>query len=381
MKLTQKMEKKLEGRKELNALRQLMPPPSLIDFFSNDYLGFAKCKEIYDHSQEIMKNDNSLYNGATGSRLLSGNHTLFTQAEAVIAKFHDSEAALLFNSGYDANLGLLSSIALRGDIILYDEFCHASIRDGISMGAAKAFKFKHNDIAHLAQLLKKHRSTTGETEIFIVTESVFSMDGDIPNVKDMADLANKYNCRLIVDEAHATGVLGKNGEGLVYQLGLQDKVFARIVTFGKALGAHGAAILGSKELKEFLVNFSRSFIYTTGLPPHSVATIMAVYKKLPENENFKLLHDNIKYFRQELEKNGLAAAFVESSTAIQCCVIAGNERVKLAAANLEAEGFAVKPILSPTVPAGKERLRFCIHSYNSRKEIKEVLKLLATFIK
>ncbi|WP_317133566.1 aminotransferase class I/II-fold pyridoxal phosphate-dependent enzyme [Antarcticibacterium flavum] len=296
------MEKKLEGRKELDALRQLMPPPVLIDFFSNDYLGLAKCKKIYDHSLEIMKENSCFLNGSTGSRLLSGNHFLFAMAEALIARFHNAEAALLFNSGYDANLGLLSSIAQRGDIILYDESSHASIRDGISMGVAKAFKFRHNDVNHLLQLIEKYQAGSYEGEIFVVTESVFSMDGDKPDLIKIADLTNKLHCRLIVDEAHATGVLGKNGEGLVHQLGLQEKVFARIVTFGKALGAHGAAILGSKELQDYLVNFSRSFIYTTGLPPHSVATIIAAYSMLPGNDNYRLLHDNIKYFRQEVKK-------------------------------------------------------------------------------
>lgn len=370
----------LERRKEVNALRQLLPPPALIDFYSNDYLGLGRSFEIYSSSLEIIKENPTLLNGATGSRLLSGNHSLFEKAEVLIAGFHDAEAALIFNSGYDANLGLLSSVAQRGDIILFDELSHASIRDGIGMGPARGFKFRHNNILHLTQLIEKHRQASPAAEIFIVTESVFSMDGDMPDLELIVNISVKFNCKLIVDEAHATGVIGKYGKGLVHSVGLQDKVFARILTYGKALGAHGAAVLGSIELKEFLVNFSRSFIYTTGLPPHSVATLIAVYKNLPKNKDMKVLQENIHFFRQELEMNGLEGNFIKSSTAIQSCIIAGNKKVKQAAANLEAAGFAVKPILSPTVPGGKERLRFCLHSYNSRAEIKQVLKLLATFI-
>jgi 8-amino-7-oxononanoate synthase len=375
------MEKMLERRKEENALRQLLPSSGLIDFFSNDYLGLARSSEIFNRSVDILKESSTALNGATGSRLLSGNHSLFSKAEDLIAEFHEAEAALIFNSGYDANIGLLSSVAQRGDVILYDELSHASIRDGIALSNAAAYKFQHNDIDHLSQLIKKHRKRSPAAEIFIVTESVFSMDGDMPGLAEIAQVASQSNCKFIVDEAHATGVIGKNGQGLVHNLNLQKSIFARIFTFGKAMGAHGAAVLGSRELKEFLVNFSRSFIYTTGLPPHSVATLIAVYENLPGNRNIENLQGNIAYFRQEIDRNRLGGVFLESRTPIQSCIIPVNEKVKQIAANFNAAGFEVKPILSPTVPQGRERLRFCLHSYNSHTEIKQVLQLLATFIK
>jgi 8-amino-7-oxononanoate synthase len=381
MKLTQIMEKMLERRKEDNALRQLLPPSLLIDFFSNDYLGFSGSSEIFESSLDILKREGTLLNGATGSRLLSGNHLLFAEAEERIATFHKSEAALIFNSGYDANVGLLSSVAQRGDIILFDELSHASIRDGITQSNSRAFKFRHNDIKQLTDLIEKFKKASPASEIFIVTESVFSMDGDMPDLESMEEVAALHNCKLIIDEAHATGVIGNNGRGLVHELGLQDRVFARILTFGKAMGAHGAAVLGSTDLKEFLVNFSRSFIYTTGLPPHSVATIIAAYKNLQNHNNIKTLQGNIRTFREEIKNNGLEEDFLESNSPIQSCIISGNDKVKQIAANFQDAGFEVKPILSPTVPVGRERLRFCLHSFNSGDEIKQVLQLLATFIK
>jgi 8-amino-7-oxononanoate synthase len=185
----------------------------------------------------------------------------------------------------------------------------------------------------------------------------------------------------VIDEAHTLGVFGKKGEGLVQSLGLEDKVFARIMTFGKGLGCHGAAILGSGDLKSYLVNFARSFIYTTGLSPHSIATILQSYKHLTkEKEALEKLKANIVFFNQEKMRLGLKPLFVYSKSAIQCAIIPGNERVKNIAAQLQQNRFDVKPILSPTVPEGQERLRFCLHSYNSETEITQVLELLSTFV-
>jgi 8-amino-7-oxononanoate synthase len=194
-------------------------------------------------------------------------------------------------------------------------------------------------------------------------------------------VSQKHNCYLVVDEAHALGVFGENGEGLVQYLKVQDQVFARIMTFGKGLGCHGAAILGSAELRDYLVNFSRSFIYTTGLSPHSVATILMGYHYLDkENKNIEQLRGNIIHFNQEKNILGLKQLFVRSKSAIQSAIIPGNENVKSIAQKLQEKGFDVKAILSPTVPEGQERLRFCLHSFNSKEEISEVMRLLSTFV-
>ena len=374
--LPQNLSEKLKIRKQNNALRQLPNATSLTDFASNDYLGWSQSELIFDETHQLLLDRNIKNNGATGSRLLSGNHQLYTETEDFIARFHQSESALIFNSGYDANVGFFSSVPQRGDLILYDELCHASIRDGIQLSKAKAYKFNHNDFEDLEQLIQRNPNTT----LYIVTETVFSMDGDCPNLEELVSVSNKYNCYLVVDEAHALGVFGELGEGLVQMLGLQDEIFARIMTFGKGLGCHGAAIIGSLELKSYLVNFARSFIYTTGLSPHSVAAILVGYQHL-EKDLIPILklRENIVFFNQHKNMLSLKPLFVRSKSAIQSAIIPGNEKVKSIANQLHQKGFDVKAILSPTVPEGQERLRFCIHSYNSTEEICEVLTLLSTF--
>ena len=377
---------KLEQREQNNSLRKLALPNHLIDFASNDYLGFSKSEAIFNETHSYLIDNSILQNGATGSRLLSGNHSVYKEAENYIAKFHQVESALIFNSGYDANVGFFGAVPQRNDIILFDELSHASIRDGIQLSNAKSYKFQHNDFEDLERLIQNLRPKTQDLKsIYIVTESVFSMDGDTPNLEELVQISNKYNCFLIVDEAHALGVFGdpevSGGEGLVQMLGLQDAIFARIVTFGKGLGCHGAAILGSQKLVDYLINFARSFIYTTGLSPHSVATILVGYQHLEtEKEALKQLRENVIHFNQEINILGLKQLFVRSKSAIQSAVIPGNQKVKSIAHQLQEKGFDVKAILSPTVPEGQERLRFCLHSYNSKEEISEVLGLLSTFV-
>jgi 8-amino-7-oxononanoate synthase len=363
---------KLQQRKENDALRKLPIPSTLIDFSSNDYIGFAKSEAIFDQTHQLLLDKNIKINGATGSRLISGNHPLYSETEDFIARFHESESALIFNSGYDANVGFFGSLPQRNDIILYDELCHASIRDGIIMSNAKSYKFNHNDFEDLERLIIRCQTELGE--VYIVTESIFSMDGDCPNIEELIQVSEKYNSYLVVDEAHALGVFGDKGEGLLQSLNLQDKIFARIVTFGKGLGCHGAAILGSQQLKNYLINFARSFIYTTGLSPHSVATILVAYQSLEiENSAIAKLRENIIHFNQEKSLLGLKPMFVRSKSAIQCAIIPGNEKVKNVALQLQENGFDVKAILSPTVPEGQERLRICLHSYNSKEEISAIM--------
>jgi len=385
--LPKKLQKKLDNREESNALRSLGSATNLIDFSSNDYLGFSTSEKIYESASEIVKKASFQKNGATGSRLLSGNNQVYMDTEVLVSNFHDSKAALIFNSGYDANIGFFGSVPQRGDVIFYDELIHASIRDGITMSQAKGFKFKHNDLNDLEQRCRKEKgSTPDSSEIYIVTESVFSMDGDSPDLKRLSEFCSKNNYHLIVDEAHALGVIGQ-GRGLIQELGLESQVFARIVTFGKALGCHGAAVLGSADLKTYLVNFARSFIYTTALAPHSVATISAAYELLKtnqqkeEDQTIKRLNRNIAMFRFYVKMYALEGSFIESASAIHCCLISGNDRVREVSEELNKNGFNVKPILSPTVTEGKERLRICLHSFNKEVEIEKLVKLLATFIK
>ncbi len=383
--LPKKLKSKLSRRAEANMLRKLPSQNDLVDFSSNDYLGFALDQEIYEETLKMASDFDKMKNGATGSRLLTGNHWLYGQLENRLAEIFGTGSALVFNSGYDANVGFFSSVPQRGDFVFYDEYIHASIRDGIKMGNATSYKFKHNDLKDLKSRVRQSvgaQSRTADTNVYIVTESVFSMDGDSPDLMSLAQFCAGNDLRLIVDEAHAIGVIGPSGTGLVQQLGVQGLVFARVVTFSKALGCHGAAILGENDLKGYLTNFARSFIYTTALPPHSVATIMISFRKLTSHfgvEQLERLHRIMEYFRNKVDELKLAPHFIPSDSAIHSCLIKTNENVKNLSIKLGEEGFDVRPILSPTVPKGQERLRFCLHSFNTKEEIDFVLQLLKNY--
>jgi 8-amino-7-oxononanoate synthase len=384
--LPEKLYKRLTEREERNTLRTLPKDIHGIDFSSNDYLGIANNHIVFEKAISILSEKAIVNNGATGSRLLTGNGILFNEVEKLLREVHKTDSALIFNSGYDANIGLFSSVPQRDDIILYDEFIHASIRDGIKMSNARNYKFKHNDLKDLLShiLRGQEKFKKNSKEIYIVTESVFSMDGDSPDLKALSGLCKKFKCHLIVDEAHAMGLFGSNGCGRVQELDLQEDIFARIITFGKALGCHGAAILGSADLNKYLINFARSFIYTTGLPPHTVATIIAAYQFMTSPQGLKereLLHENIALFNQEKERLGISSFFIPSSSAIHSCIIKGNNEVKRIAQIIQKKSFDVRPILSPTVPKGEERLRFCLHSFNSKEDICIILQHLVLAIK
>ncbi|MCG8327924.1 MAG: pyridoxal phosphate-dependent aminotransferase family protein [Chitinophagales bacterium] len=371
---------KLEKRFKQHSFRILKEQnDQLVDFSSNDYLGFSKSRVIYDKAHQLVLEEDQAWNGSTGSRLLTGNHHFYIQLEQQLAEFHQAEAALVFNSGYDANIGLLSAILQRNDIVICDEYAHASIRDGIQIARTKNYKFKHNDLEDLKKKIR-HSRLQNKGSIYIITESIFSMDGDSPDLLELVNIAEKNDAFLIIDEAHATGVIGKNGEGLVQKMDLSDRVFARIHTFGKALGTHGAVVLGSKRLIEYLTNFSRTFIYTTALPPHSVATILSAYEEMKQTQAIQDLYRNIQLFKTQIVNNQLKSIFIESNSAIQSCIIPGNKRVKTIAKALYDAGFDVKPILAPTVPENKERLRFCLHSFNTENSINIALHFLSEWI-
>ena len=358
---------KLGERKAAKAFRHLQFAQGKIDFCSNDYLGIVT-NNLLAAGKISPINQRELKHGSTGSRLLSGNYPLLEETEQQIASFHQAEAALIFNSGYDANLGLLSCIAKRGDTILYDFLSHASLRDGIRLSFAENFSFLHND---LNDLEKKLKNAKGQT--FVVTESVFSMDGDEAPLKAIAVLCEKYNAALIVDEAHATGVVGKSGEGLVQSLGIAAQCFARIHTFGKACGVHGAAILGSEQLKDYLVNFSRAFIYTTALPESAVSAIAASYETFPHlHQERTRLQQLIAVFRD----TPLPFTKLESNTPIQGIIVPGNEEARRIATKIQSNDMDVRPILYPTVPKGAERLRIVLHSFNTGDELSALISTI-----
>lgn len=358
------LDKKLNERAQNNSLRYLSITEDKIDFSSNDYLGIVKNQLIEKHIPS------GLSHGSTGSRLLSGNYKLIEETERIISDFHNAEAGIIFNSGYDANTGLLSCVPQKNDTIIYDQLSHASLRDGIRLSFANSFSFFHND---LKDLEKKLKSVHNDHLKLVVTESVFSMDGDMAPLKEISDLCEKYGAALIVDEAHATGVIGSKGEGLVQKLNLQDRCFARIHTFGKACGVHGAIILGSEKLKNYLINFSRQFIYSTSLPPASTEAIKISYEIFPSmQKERKHLQELSEMFNNAISKYNI----LKTETPIQAVIIPGNEEVKSIAKIFLENKFDIRPILYPTVPKGQERLRIVLHAFNTIAEVKALLHLL-----
>jgi 8-amino-7-oxononanoate synthase len=363
--------KKLQERQTAGTYRSLKPDNALIDFCSNDYLGFARSPELKSKIDTEVSNYKLVQNGSTGSRLLSGNSNYTEETEQYIATMHNSEAGLIFNSGYDANLGLFSSLPQRGDTIILDELVHASIIDGARLSFANRYTFKHNDLNSLEDKLKQAKGNC-----YVAIESVYSMDGDTPPIADIVLLTEKYNAGLIVDEAHAGGLYGL---GLIDNK-LQSKVFARIVTFGKALGCHGAIILGSSQLREYLVNFARPFIYTTAAPHHHIASVKMAYQLLLDSAGeIEKLKNNIRTFKQHLN-SAPAYPLANSDSAIQCLILKSNEKAKEATRQLQGAGLDVRPILSPTVAQGSERIRICLHSFNTEKEIILLTNTINTLI-
>jgi 8-amino-7-oxononanoate synthase len=353
-----KFQQKLIERKKMGSERSLSLFNGFTDFFSNDYLGLGTNAEF----------QNVKPSGSGGSRLISGNSLEAENTEKWIAEFFHAEDALIFNSGYDANLGFFSSVPQRGDFILYDDLIHASIRDGIRLSNAKSFSFKHNDIEDLKQKLDRIEGT-----VFVAVESLYSMDGDIAPLLEISEICQNASALLIVDEAHACGIFGEQGKGICHQNAILDHVFARIITFGKAYGTHGAAVLGSTELKNYLVNFARSFIYTTALPPYQYEHIQTQIAKSIDDKNRLKLKENIRLFRNLVSSK---ISLSDPNSPIQILLTPGIENAQKLAIAIQREKIAVKAIFSPTVPEGKERLRICLHAVNTNEEIKKLCELI-----
>jgi len=337
-----KWQDKLKKREEEGTMRSLFRLENKLDFFSNDYLGMS--------ALEISLKTKV---GSTGSRLISGNSKEAEECESFLADWFKTEAALVFNSGYDANLGFFSSVPQKGDTVLYDEKIHASVRDGVRLSFASSFSFGHNNTEDLKKKILKAEGT-----VFVVVESLYSMAGDISPLGNILAICKLTNANLIVDEAHACGVFGEHGRGLVDSLPDSSSVFARIITFGKAYGYHGAAVLCSNQIKQFLINFARSFIYTTALPKESYSQIQerVGHDSIPQRQ--RQLQRNISEFRSQFPENTFVS---EVNSPIQVMRIGNVEETKRNEQEFLNKGWAVKAILSPTVAKGEEGIRFCIH--------------------
>ena len=346
-----------ELRRELDALeaegrRRRMRPPRGIDLVSNDYLGLADDPRLIERMRAALAHVGA---GAGGSRLLRGHHDYFEASEERLAAFSGSEAALLFSSGYAANLGLLTTIMGRDDLVLSDTLNHASLIDGIRMSGARKHVFPHLDLAAVERVLRTPRPR----RTFIVTESVFSMDGDLAPLANLADLADAHGALLVVDEAHATGLYGGRGSGRVEELGLRQRVLATVHTGGKALGSGGAWISGSRLLCDMLVNRARSFIFSTApLPVLTAALDAAIEIVQAEPARRVEVHRKAELLRSALRANG-ADSGASASPIVPVMVGANDDAVALQE-GLLAAGFDARAIRPPTVPAGTARLRVTV---------------------
>ncbi|MEW6482984.1 MAG: 8-amino-7-oxononanoate synthase [bacterium] len=338
-----------------------------IDFSSNDYLGLSSHPRL----KEACKNAVEQFGiGCCASRLLSGDYEIHHMLEEEIAKLKEKEKGLVFNSGYQANLGIISAICDRESLILADRFSHASIIDGAILSSAHLLRFKHNDIEHLESLLKKNKAKN----IWVVTESVFSMDGDKAILSDIVSLKERYNFKLLVDEAHATGIFGRNGEGLVGEKGLSKKTELIMGTFSKALGGFGGYVVGDKEMIDFLINKARSFIYSTGLPPCIIAGNLEALKLLKEEpERRKVLLENAKYLRKRLLDSGF---LITSETQIIPIILKEDERAIKASKYLCEGGFWALPIRPPTVLKNTSRIRLSLSFYHKKGVLDKLVDAL-----
>lgn len=358
------LHKKLDERKENGTLRTLKPFSDGIDFYSNDYLGMATHEAIHARSRQLLlENELSTRNGSGGSRLLSGNFAYYEKVESFLSSFYGAEAALVYHSGYDALLGTLACLPGRSDTVLYDDLIHASARDGIRLSPAKSFSFRHNDLQDLESKIKRAGGT-----VFVVVESLYSMDGDMAPLAEIIWLQQQYNFVLLIDEAHAGGIYGTEGKGLAHNFNAENVI--RFITFGKAYGVEGACVLGSKVLRDYLINFSRSFIYTTAPSPSFFAHIQAAVETVAKAEDERiLLKENIQSF-----KNIFSHYFACTHSPIQIYK-PGNKKLLVEIANrLLQENITVRPIFYPTVKEGEERLRIVLHSFNNEFQMEGLFK-------
>jgi 8-amino-7-oxononanoate synthase len=356
-----------------HGLRRTLHCPDGIDLSSNDYLGLADHPLVKQRMIEAIEHEGC---GSTGSRLLRGHRQVFASIERTFAEFKQAERALYFSSGYLANLAVLTTFPRKGDVILSDRANHASLRDGARLSPATRLAFAHNDAAALARLL---RARKGQGEAFVVTESLFSMDGDTPPLLEYADICRKAGAQLIVDEAHAVGIYGSRGSGLVEEHGVEGDVFLTISTAGKALGVAGAFVSGPTWAIEYMLQKARPFVFSTAPPPSVAAAIDASLSIVAsEPERRRKLRAKARRLRERLAGAGLPVAADDSP--IVPIVLGSAERAQLVADALKAAGFDVRAIRPPTVPAGTARLRISVNVRLSDDTIDRFVSTLAAVL-
>lgn len=360
--LRDRIQGELEFLRERAQLRELITLHG-INLSSNDYLGLATDSRLKEAVLRAVAESPAM--GSTGSRLLSGNSREWEQLEVEFSKFAGTEAAIYFGSGYAANLGLLSSILRPGDVVFSDVLNHASLIDGMRLSGATKVIFPHCDTKFLERALREHASLGGAR--VIVTEGVFSMEGDVAPLAEYLRLAREYNAGLVVDEAHATGVRGPEGRGVMAEIGRERDALATVHTCGKALASAGAIVCGTTALKEFLVNRARTFIFSTAMPPYMAGQIRAALEIARGAEDRR---DHLRAISDVL-RSRLGAAGVKtgrSTTQIVPIYLGSNEAAVHVAAAIQAHGFAAKAIRPPTVPPGTSRIRISLTSAISAAE-------------
>lgn len=340
-----------------------------VDFSSNDYLGLSNHPKLIEAARQALES----YGVGTGaSRLMSGDLRLHHALEEETASFKGKESALVFNSGYQANTGIIPALVDRHDIVFADRLCHASQIDGVAMSHAGLVRFQHNDVEHLKDLLERERP--GYEKALILTESVFSMDGDMAPLRPLVELKDRYNCLLMVDEAHATGVFGNQGRGLVDSEGLSEQVDLIMGTFSKALGGFGAYLAASRTITDYMVNSARSFIYSTSLPAAIIAADIAAIE-VCKNEPWRgqALLERADMFRRAASEAGWSVA--GSSQIVPVMVGESAEAVRYAKELLD-RGFRALPIRPPTVPDGTARLRFSLCYAHTEEDVARAVEAL-----
>ncbi|KAE8447959.1 hypothetical protein EG329_010031 [Mollisiaceae sp. DMI_Dod_QoI] len=402
--IEKKMHTLLSRRKSLSSFRTLTTfPPTSLDFSSNDFLSLSTSPLLRTSYLHELTTSPSFRLGSTGSRLLDGNSSYAENLETSIAEFHNAEAALLFNSGFDANEGFFACVPQEGDVVVFDEMVHASVREGMRLSrAGKRVSFRHCDVGDLKRVLEEVNARDmevreGRRNVFVAVESLYSMDGDLAPLREIVDvveetLGRNGNGLVVVDEAHATGVYGEKGRGLVCELGLEGRVYARLHTFGKALGSNGAAILCSALTREYLINYARPLIYTTAMGFPSLAAIKVVYSLMREGRTEALrfrLNELIEHMYCKLKA---LQPFTRD-------VITGTEIVQIPpemprspifsllmpeprslARHCQVAGFVVRPIMPPTVPEGTQRVRVCLHAGNTHDDIERLVATIKEWL-
>ncbi|KAJ5545540.1 Pyridoxal phosphate-dependent transferase major region subdomain 2 [Penicillium sp. DV-2018c] len=390
----------LSRREAKSARRRLtVLPRTAVDFSSNDFLSLSTSSAYRERFLAILNNAPPSFPFASGgSRLLDGNSAYAEELEDFIATFHQAPTGLLFNSGYDANVGALSSIPQPGDVILYDELIHASIHEGMRLSRAGPRKmFAHSSPSGLRQALQSLMSDdpeikNGRRNVFVVIESIYSMDGDVAPIKEFIavvdDLLPHGNGYFYVDEAHATGVFGPRGAGVVQGLGVQDRMFIRVHTFGKALASHGAIVLCGPETRDYLINYARSVIYTTALGFPFLASIRTAYELLSSGKTESLQHrlqQLIRHLRRRLDdlhdpNTQQSVMFEVDHFPTSPIISLRTSQPRQLASFCQSKGFVVRAIMPPTIPVGKERVRVCLHAGNTEGEIDGLARVIQSWL-